>query len=110
MSTFQKADPEVSEIADAIINSQEFHAPLAKHKVKIDYVFAYGDRDDDHVLIGDAITKNGMRVLGVTRKLPLKDRAMGRGDAEITIDHDWWEDATDSEKAALLDHELTHIK
>lgn len=34
---------------------------------------------------------------------------MGRGDAEITIDNQWWEESTEEEKRALLDHELHHI-
>lgn len=78
--------------------------------VKIDFVFARGDRDDvSGELLNDALKKNGVKALGITRKIGLKDRALGRGDAEIAIDGDWWDDASEEEQRALLDHELTHL-
>jgi hypothetical protein len=35
---------------------------------------------------------------------------MGRGDAEICLDYDWWQTASDEEQRSLLDHELHHIQ
>lgn len=110
MSTYKKADAEVRKLATEILNQFESHKPLIDAKVNIDYVFAYGERDDDGILIGDALTKNGSRALGITRKMSLKDRAMGRGDAEISLDGDWWtETAGEEMQRALLDHELHHV-
>lgn len=34
---------------------------------------------------------------------------LGRGDAEISLDGDWWRTASEEERRALLDHELHHI-
>jgi hypothetical protein len=108
MPTFKKCDESVREMADELI--KQFHQHLLDNKVKLDFVFAYGDKDENTgELIGNALTKNGCKALGVTRKLPLKDRAMGRGDAEIALDGDWWDGSTDAERRALLDHELNHI-
>jgi len=99
-------------MANGILVEFDSHNPLLDARVKIDFVFAYADRDEKTgAPINDALTKNGCKALGVCRKIPLKDRALGRGDAEISIDGDWWkEDASPEEQAALLDHELHHIE
>ncbi len=109
MSTFQRCPKQVSDLAAAILAEFETHSLTLKAGVKFDFVFALGDRDDKGVLISDAIKKGGVIVRGVARKIPLKDRALGRADAEIMLDGDWWEGATDAERKALLDHELHHI-
>lgn len=109
MPTFQRADKSVEELAKELIEKYETHKPLAVVEVAIDYVFAFGDVDDNGKQLNDALTKNGLKCLGIARKLPLKDRAMGRGDAEISLDGDWWKIATEDQQAALLDHELHHI-
>lgn len=88
----------------------ECYAPLLSAGVKIDLVFAYGNRNDDGELTGPALSKNGVTALGICRVVNLKDRAKGLGDAEIAIDGDWWEKASDEEKDAVIDHELYHIK
>lgn len=110
MSTFQKCNGEVRKMAAEILNEFESHKPLLDAKVIIDYVFAYGERDDDGKLVSDALTHNGVKALGITRKMPLKERVMGRGDAEITLDADYWNGTANEEmQRALLDHELHHI-
>ena len=85
------------------------HKPLIDARVKIDFVFAYGDEDEKGRILNDALRKNGCKALGIARKIPLKDRALGRGDAEIAIDGNWWDFATREEQRALLDHELHHF-
>lgn len=108
MPTFQRADKSVNELAAELIGKYEPHKPLAAVPVKLDFVFAYADTDDDGNPVNDALTLHGYKALGITRKLALKDRAMGRGDAEICMDGDWWQKASPDEQAALLDHELHH--
>jgi len=97
-------------MAAAIMRRFDVHTDLIDAKIKIDFLFAYGDRDDDNQLVGDAITHQGRKALGLCRVLPLKDRAKGAGDAEIMLNHDYWENAPEAEQASLLDHELTHIQ
>ena len=110
MSTFTKADVSVQTLASQLIEKFESHAPLAVAEVKIDFVMAFGNVNEKGEQTGDALTKNGRRVFGLTRVLPLKDRAMGRGDAEITLDGDHWGTISGDEQAALLDHELHHLQ
>lgn len=108
MPKFQRCDESVTDIAADLINL--YHEELAARKVKIDYVFAFAERDEVTLEVtGNALTKNGCKALGIARKISLKDRALGRGDAEIAIDGDWWQDADEAERSALLDHELHHL-
>lgn len=109
MPTFERADKSVNALAEELIGKYEPHKPLASVPVKIDYVFAHADVDDNGHPTNDALTLHGHKALGITRKLALKDRAMGRGDAEICLDGDWWAKANADEQAALLDHELHHV-
>lgn len=110
MPTFERCDKSVETLAKNILNQYDTHKPLVALSVKIDFVFAHADVDDKGRVLNDALTKNGVKALGIARKLPLKDRAMGRGDAEISLDGDWWTAATAEQQAALLDHELHHLE
>lgn len=109
MPTFERCDESVNELATKLLNEYDSHKPLVACEVKIDFVFAYCDCDDKGRPLNDALTKGGLKALGITRKIALKDRALGRGDAEIALDGDWWKKANENEQAALLDHELHHV-
>jgi len=65
--------------------------------------------DDKGRQLNDAITTRGIRALGVTKIISLKERSLDRGDAEVMLDGDWWKIATPEQQAALLDHELHHV-
>lgn len=110
MSTFKRCPQTVNEMANEILFKFETHEPLISAGVTTDFVFAYPDLDEaTGEPIGDAIKHHGTKALGLCRIIPLKDRAMGRADTEITIDSPWWDEATEDEQRALLDHELHHI-
>lgn len=102
---FERCDRSVTQMADAILEEFETHQATIDAKVKIDFVFAYADPESD----APALQKNGVRAYGICRKTSLKERALGHGDIEISIDGDWWKDASDAQRRALLDHELHHI-
>lgn len=110
MSTYAKAPPEVKEMAEAILEEFLSYKPIVEAKVKIDFMFAFAEVGEDGESKGHALNKHGIRALGITRKLGIKDRVMGRGDAEVCLDGDWWEKATPARRRALLDHELHHIE
>jgi hypothetical protein len=110
MPTYQRCPTDINELANEILCQFETHKPLLDAKVKIDFVFAMGDvNEKTGEIISDAIVKNGVKALGLARKLSLKDRAMGRGDAEITLDRDHWARIGEHEQRAILDHELHHL-
>jgi hypothetical protein len=98
-------------MAKGILAEFESHLPLVNAGVTTDFVFAFPEYDEKSgKAIGDAIKKNGVKTLGLCRKIGLKDRALGRADTEITLDGEWWETAGEDEQRALLDHELHHIQ
>lgn len=109
MSTYQKAPADVREMAEAILEEFITYKPILEAKVKIDFMFAFAEVGEDGESKGHALKKHGIRALGITRKLGIKDRVMGRGDAEVILDGDWWKDETPARRKALLDHELHHI-
>jgi hypothetical protein len=109
MPTYQKANKSVHQLAAQLIGRYPDHKPLEAVEIKLDLVFAFADTDEKGRPLNDALTKNGIKALGITRAVPLKDRALDRGDAEIALDGDWWKTASGDEQAALLDHELHHI-
>jgi len=111
MPTYQRAPQNVEDLALAILEEFEDHAPILKAGVKVDFIFAFADLDEKTgEPINNAITARGFRALGQCRKISLKDRSVGRGDAEIVLDADHWKESGDAERKALLDHELTHIE
>jgi hypothetical protein len=109
MPTYQRPGKQIEQMAAALLAEFETHAPILDAKVKIDFVMAFADVDDSGNKKGFAITHRNRQVFGQCRKVKIKDRAMGRGDAEITLDGDWWATASVAEQRALLDHELHHI-
>jgi len=109
MATFERCGKEVERMAFGLLEEFDTHKPLLSCGAVIDYVFAFAKTDDEGNVKGAALTKNGIRVFSIARKIPLKDRALGRGDAEIAIDGDWWNEASEAQQRALLDHELHHL-
>lgn len=98
-------------MANTLLFEFDTHMPLINAKTTIDFVFAYSEKDEKTGNpINDALTHNGYKVIGIAKAVPLKDRALGRSDAEIALDGDWWGDATDQQQRALLDHELHHLE
>lgn len=75
MSTFQPANSDVRAIVNDIIKSTECHKWISELPLKIDLVMAYGTRNDEGELIGNAIMHHGVPALGLCRIIPLKDQA-----------------------------------
>lgn len=110
MATYERAGHNFSDMADELIKTVEPLNWIREVGVKIDYVWAYGARDEDGKLVGEAIKHHGVKALGLCRIVSLKDRAKGLGDCEIVLDKDWWDTVDDEERRAVIDHELTHLQ
>lgn len=109
MSHFKRCPKSVNDLAEAIIKEYEQHKSLVESKVAIDFVFAYAPQDNAGFPVGHALMLNGAPCLGIARIISVKQRVLGRGDAEVSLDGDWWNDASPEQQKALLDHELHHI-
>jgi hypothetical protein len=98
--TYEKAPASVGKMAEKVMKS--CHSDLHKQGVTIDFVFANNEN-------GPAVSHGGYPAAAVCRILGLKDRALGRADAEITIDQSDWDAMSEAQQEALLDHEITHL-
>lgn len=105
---YEKASDAVCQQADGVIN--KYHDRLRDAAVKIDFIFAHAPQDEKGFPTGPAIKWHGFSAAGVCKILSIKDRAMGRGDAEIILDGDKWDSWDVERQNALIDHELTHIE
>lgn len=59
---------------------------------------------------GPAVRHGGYPALATVRVVPLRDRLRKDCDAEVTIDEDKWGGLTQAQQAALLDHEVSHLR
>lgn len=110
MATYSKATKELKEFSTSILSEFTTHKLVLDANVNIEFLFAFGERNDNDELVSDALTRRGYRVLGICRKTSEKERVAGRADVEITLDHDYWDQADEAQQKALLDHELHHIE
>lgn len=82
---------------------EKWHPDLKASNAVIDVVSA--QTDGEH-----AVMLHGHPCYAVVRITNPKERAMGRGDAEIVFDRAKYEALTSEQQDALLDHELYHLK
>ncbi|MEM6981166.1 MAG: putative metallopeptidase [Planctomycetota bacterium] len=107
--TYAKAPLELRERCGRVMT--KYHGELCDHEVKVDLVMAFAATDADGDPKGPAITSSsGAAAAACIRVVGLKDRVLGRGDAEMTIDGDRYSKWQMSTIDALLDHELTHLE
>lgn len=110
MPTYERCDKSVAKMAADLMGQFKDHLPLIQADVKIDFIFAFPDYNDETgEPKNDAIKHRGHKALGLCRVIKLKDRAKGMGDVEILLDGEWWKSADEKSKQALLDHEMYHI-
>lgn len=110
MPKYERAPESVKELAQQLIQKYEGHFELNNAMVKIDFLFAYPDLDEDQEVIGPALQSSGYVVRGKCKIVSLKDRAKGNADAEILLDAEYFQSLGKESQAALLDHELHHIE
>lgn len=109
MPRFEKAPDEVNALAREIIVEFSSHRDLEDGLVKIDFLYAHPELNEDQEEIGPALSDRGVPCLAKTKLMSLENRADGCGDVRILIDAKAYRAMTREEKKALLDHELTHI-
>jgi hypothetical protein len=89
--------------------AEAYHPDLCLHGVTYDVLFALAPRDDNGMVVGDPLKKNGVPALALVRVVGLADRTKGMADVEIRLDGERWPELSEAVKRATLDHELTHL-
>ncbi len=99
-TTYRKTESLNAYVTDAL---STFHADLEMAEVTIEVLFAVSDKTP-------ALKHHGQPALAIIKPMSQKDRAAGSADARLIVDEDRWEELTERQRNALLDHELQHLK
>ncbi len=86
----------------------DWHKGLAGVEARVQILFASADPADETPKA--PVKHGGYPARATIRVVPTKDRLVKGYDAEMLVDHDWWRDASEARKVALLDHELSHLE
>lgn len=108
MPRYEKAGVEVGQIIERMVD--RYHPQLRDAKVTIECLMAFPTTDKNGDSSGPALKHQGYPVAASVKVIGLKERTAGRSDVEILIDGEQWDERSDAEKDALVDHELEHLE
>lgn len=100
-TSYTKADSDVHDLVARIV--AESHPDLREAGVRFGILMAYNPD-------GDAVKHAGYPALACVSVVSLKDRVTKGYDVEMLIDQQEWENMHALHRAALIDHELTHVR
>lgn len=83
---------------------KDHHPQLNDLGVRVGVLLAASDDDKP------AVKHGGYAAAATIRVVPLKDRLTKGFDAEMVVDEDLWKGFSRERQAALLDHELAHLR
>lgn len=108
MATYERADKSVQNEVHRVM--AKYHGPKAESGVRVQVLMASAARDANGDPTGPAIRVNGYPAVACIRILSLKDRVARGFDAEMQLDADAWQEKSEAEQEAVIDHELTHLE
>jgi len=108
MSTYTKAPKEVTDLVDQTM--KQCHGPKHEAGVRVKVLMAHPNVDQNDEPTGPAILAGGYKALAKIKILSLPNRVAYGFDAEMQLDSDHWDESSDEERVAVLDHELTHLE
>lgn len=108
MSTYTKAPEDVCSHAQAVMG--RYHGPMHEVGVTVKVLMAHPPVDKNDDATGPAISVGGYPALAKIRVLSLKDRVAYGFDTEMVLDADHWDECSDEERDAIIDHELSHLE
>ena len=104
---FTEPDLFTKELLTEVIT--KYHEELGAVGVSISILMVHPAENDKGEKVSAALKLRGHPCDGISSITPIKYRAMGVSDAHIQLAADRWDEFTDKEKVALLDHELEHF-
>lgn len=108
MPVFERAKADVDAIVGKIMH--KYHPELKEAGVTVDVLMASATTNQAGESSGPPLKKNGYPCAALIKVTSLPDRCAGLADAMLKIDADQWKALTDAQRAALVDHELTHLE
>lgn len=106
-TTYEKAPQEIVKLVRSVM--QEHHAALAYCEVRVDVLMADGGEDKNGIK-KPVLKLHGYPCAATVKIVSLKQRALGQGDALITIDQATWDGLDATERKGVIDHELLHLE
>ena len=110
---YEDCEDDVSEIVEALFETSQGH--IADTKPKIGYYFLDYDEDtktraeEKHRELPPVLKLHGIACAATIKINSYKDRVQGKPDVTVTISKPAWDEFDDGQRAALLDHEFTHL-
>ena len=104
---YTDAGEEVKPYLDQVLSG--IHQALHEEGVTFCLQFAFRKTADGEDADRPAISHHGYPALALISVGKLRDRAAGHADVRILIDGRRWQDLSEPEKTAVLDHELEHL-
>lgn len=98
--TLADAGDDVTELLADVM--QKYHRNLATAGVRVGILLAYNPD-------GPAVQHAGYPAAASMKPCNARERASKNYDAELTLDESHWRELRDRHRAALLDHELSHL-
>lgn len=108
MAILERCPEAIRERVDYLVDM--YHAPLRDAGVTIDLWFSKAATDDNGDPVGPALKLHGYACAGVAKINSYELRKKGHGDTEIKLDGDRWDEWSQAEQDAILDHELEHFE
>ena len=103
---YDKAPKEVIALVQKVMHDSHLELETAEVTVQVLFAHKY-DKDGE---AEPAMKTRGQIVVAKTSITNLQDRTRGIPDAKLVIDRTFgWERLADARRAALIDHELTHL-
>lgn len=106
---YDLAPPDVHDLATEVMRAHHQRLKLGG----VDYVklcLLMAKMSSDNESDEPAVKLHGYPCAAIISVIPYKQRVDKRADAEIVIDADAWDDMTEPQQMALLDHEITHLE
>lgn len=107
---YEQAERAVYQLAERIISDHHPHLVAQDGSQIVRLCILTAARSADDKSGEPAVSWHGYAAGAVVSVIPYKQRVDKRADAEIIIDAKWWDAATQRQRDALLDHEITHLE
>jgi hypothetical protein len=104
--SFEQAGSSVIEVMAKVMF--DHRSDLMAIGVKVSIVFT--TKTDADGVVEPGIMVRGIPAAAKIQITSVVDRARGMADAKILVDRSVWDELDDEERAALIDHELTHLE
>lgn len=107
---YEKAKDEDFELLNNIISTNDEYHDINTFKLKYNLLYAFPTTDDAGNIKSPAIKNKGVACAAMIKLIKGADKIIKNYDFEIFVDKSLWDEISISEKTAILEHELFHIK